>query len=855
MGLKRFIGALLCTAIIFTSGATYIYADNNAQTQIKRMGETAEYALEILNAIGVLTEYNAESLNPDQPITRGDFSDVLARMMKLETNSDALYYHDVSREHYAYKTITALTEAGYVNGTGSGMFEPDEEIGVSEAMKMLVIALGYKPEAVALGNDLSAYLTIASRLKLAKGCSNSPIVTAEDMVIMLKNTCLAPMYIFNMSGRPVAYNDDNTTYILKTYYGYSYCSKGRVTEANGTSLSGVYGDSKHIKIDEERFIPPKADMSEYLGRYVDYIYSGELGEDECRIIWIRKNKANEEIVIDDYDKIAGFEKESYRFKYYGDGGKLKYIPISKGASVFYNGKFMENIEEALSRSCSYAGFVRNSNGEYDVCCLYNCEDIVIEYINSNDLTIIGRDKTEAVSIDSANYDSFIIKDSDGGEAETGILAVDTAASIYMSDDKRYITIVVSKDKAEGVAETVKKNSDGRICVTIDGNTYTECSAGVLKDVKAGDTVRLYLDARKMIVYGKRISDEYFCAYIIRALNTYNDRVRIKAFTQNNKIEILETADRFSADEVPFREDQSEQRALDELCDNLAGKISLIKFNPDGEIREIDTAEGDGILKISDPLGEKAYRNVSVKLGKLSALDDDTKIFSTPISDTDDDEKNYRLMKKSELYTWKTYNAEAYQLSDSDSATADIVLIKGYNWDEISTDRTPFVFDEISEGINDEGDIVKILSGYDGSTKKEYFCTTDCVLPNLNVGDVVDLGINREQKVVRISVVCTAETLPTEGTEGMFSEGRWTLGYANDIKGNIVKVGYDDMSVADEIFDCLASTVIVCDPNKREKLYIGSASDIQTYKNSGADCSRVFVRTYQMEQRLMVVYNN
>ena len=53
-----------------------------------------------------------------------------------------LLYSDVNTSHWAYNSIMAMTEKGFINGDGSGAFYPERKVTREEFVKMLVLAMG-----------------------------------------------------------------------------------------------------------------------------------------------------------------------------------------------------------------------------------------------------------------------------------------------------------------------------------------------------------------------------------------------------------------------------------------------------------------------------------------------------------------------------------------------------------------------------------------------------------------------------------------------------------------------------------------------------------------------------------------
>ncbi len=85
---------------------------------------------------------DGDKFNPEGAITREDIAVILFRAMEVEEVSDKTIftdYDDIS--DYAKDAVIGLFEAGVVNGTGNGAFEPKNSAIRAEAAKMIYLAL------------------------------------------------------------------------------------------------------------------------------------------------------------------------------------------------------------------------------------------------------------------------------------------------------------------------------------------------------------------------------------------------------------------------------------------------------------------------------------------------------------------------------------------------------------------------------------------------------------------------------------------------------------------------------------------------------------------------------------------
>ncbi len=140
---KRIINILLVVCILITSFVGSAYATRFVFSD--SVGHWAEDAINNLARKGVLHGYPDGLSHPDEIITRGEFSALLARIMELEpkeTNTVNIVFEDIAG-HFAQKEIEALIDEGIIIKEEYGAkYFPDEPITRLEMIKMLVRGIG-----------------------------------------------------------------------------------------------------------------------------------------------------------------------------------------------------------------------------------------------------------------------------------------------------------------------------------------------------------------------------------------------------------------------------------------------------------------------------------------------------------------------------------------------------------------------------------------------------------------------------------------------------------------------------------------------------------------------------------------
>lgn len=104
-------------------------------------GHWAEREIRTLSTWGIITGAN-NKFNPDKPITRAEFVNMLVIAKGLEIDKDAIStFEDVPKNAWYFGAVQAAEKAGLVKGSG-GKFNPDKPISRQEVVTMLVNSAG-----------------------------------------------------------------------------------------------------------------------------------------------------------------------------------------------------------------------------------------------------------------------------------------------------------------------------------------------------------------------------------------------------------------------------------------------------------------------------------------------------------------------------------------------------------------------------------------------------------------------------------------------------------------------------------------------------------------------------------------
>lgn len=156
-----------------------------------------ENAVEVLRLMGVVEGDGTGKFLPDNKLSRAEFT----KMAVLSLSSDAdlskfsniTIFPDVKPSAWYFEYINAAAKMGYINGLPSGLFAPDREISVAEAITILLRLIGYTDDIVG-GVWPYAQETVAKGLGMMTGITYTSVngsITRGNAAKLFVNTIMA----------------------------------------------------------------------------------------------------------------------------------------------------------------------------------------------------------------------------------------------------------------------------------------------------------------------------------------------------------------------------------------------------------------------------------------------------------------------------------------------------------------------------------------------------------------------------------------------------------------------------------------------------------------------------------------
>lgn len=307
-------------AIVFTMLCSLLFPAFSYANDIE--GTKYEEAIVKLAALNTIKGYEDGSFKPENTITRAELATIITFVLGLQDAADLAKetptkFSDVKTNEWYTGYINIAANENVISGYPDGTFKPSENVSYSEAVTMLVNALGLKQVVDKSGGTWpSNYMSKASQLGITKVLSSvngSAKAIRGDVFLMAWETLLQNQWGatgFNDQGE-ITYGNLGKTLLEEKYPDYVYNNNGKmeakyfeeilVTNTPATkdslkanqieielddiaSMLGITStsasDTKPYKVTNDKIVvclPENVDASSLLGKEVTIFF----GKDNC----------------------------------------------------------------------------------------------------------------------------------------------------------------------------------------------------------------------------------------------------------------------------------------------------------------------------------------------------------------------------------------------------------------------------------------------------------------------------------------------------------------------------------------------------------------------------------------------
>ena len=472
--IKKLISCVLLVSVLLSVSSVFSVSFASNEEENKVYGKYEDSYIDIMDKLGIF-EGLTNCEDEERPVKRWEFMAMCMNLTKsyLPANYEEVFVDVPSSLSYAPYVYSAY-QKGWISLNDAKMFNPEDEITLEQAVKIIVKITGFDEKALSLSGYPSGYLDVAYQHNILNGIkiSGNEKITLGATVKMFYNLFKAPFaYPVGVSeGLEYKYGE----HTVFSYYHNLYKNTGIVTAVkNGTTgiNSRILEDGK-IEIDNEVYFADE-DYANLLGKKVEFYYFSYENDDNKKILLAKETSSN---------KILNILKEniveltdSFVLKYETPDGKIKEEKISKTVNVIYNNNYALKIvnypKEEIKKADKVSLIDNNSDGEWDHIFIEKSELYYIDNVASESMYFNSLYSGEYITLENIPGSDLPLIYKNGSPATFSSIKKQNVAEVKKNyDNTKIISIDVVSNDVSGKVESVVTSSDEAF-ITVDGIEY------------------------------------------------------------------------------------------------------------------------------------------------------------------------------------------------------------------------------------------------------------------------------------------------------------------------------------------------------------------------------------------------
>lgn len=884
--IKKIIAYILTVSMLLSMAVVNVHAEEVSAERVTRF----ENAVALLTSLGAISEN--ETYTFETEITRGQFVDILSKIIPVSEGSTEPAFADVDATHKYFKVIQGFADAGYINGH-AGNYEPDRAITYHEALYILLNTMGYADFMKLVANYAAGGMQIADRLDI--DTKNKGAVAGDIFYLTYQALSTDMLAITGMKEGSFIFETDPEKSLLETYHNIEVDTG--ILQANGqVSINGQFSAEDGIVVVTDVAYKMDKNCSVLPGCEVDIFYDLDTKEAVCVVA----TEENEIIEINSAD-IDGFKNMRYDYK---KNGASKTLRVRSGADIVINNVLATEIDEKAMVPDN-GKIIAIDNGEttgYAVIYVKNYISFVAKSVvdGINKVTIYpAPDSGIKNVIANVEVDEPIVYDIDGSVASISDITLGTVVSVLGTENGAgeivADEIVMSNGIVSGDLMSISRRDP--ITLDIDGVQYplAATSEYILNGLRPQGNMTFLVDFMGNIVaLDAEISGGMAYGYILGAKLAYNDEgekvVSVKLLSEIGSIITY-----YLSPERVYLDDEKSDKYYnpEDVLSKFTSKINkLIRYdvNENREINKVDFAvsiESKGTPTInnrlftSHPATDLYYRKTYKTFSTKVMVDENTVVFKVPERPEDALPSDYQVIRDVTKISDGRYNVEAYKVGNETMVASVIVLKQNLN---TYSDSAPyFVVKEVTQVLDQYEDVTYsvLLDGQSG--EKTYTVKSASVVEkphkegNMNdvyreirSGDIIRCLIDATGTIIEDITICfQAEEGLAISTSGIGSYD-WNDS-ARVISGEVYAMNDTLLSIVADGTLANADPAVVLSDSASEKYMLdsfkifklevtgmgvevstGSKNDIKAFRTSGGEYSRVVAITGSATGKVLFV---
>ncbi len=693
---------------------------------------------------------DAETLLPDQAITRAQLAQVFHNIMFYGNGAEGAIVYDKKEESYNFDDVAEeqkdavklVSDMGIMTGFPDGTFRPDATVTYHQLIKTFVSFLGYDAPAQELGGWTVGYLTQANRMGILPGgnIAGDAVATCGAVGQMLK---LATGVDIMLTTNGIAKVLNGVNY-LEHWCGISMV-RGEVTGNYLTNIAsdepvsyfGIYLDDIFMAVDKAA-----AGIQDKIG-YTVAVYYKEINGTKT-IVGYEEESNNNILEIDAVEIVSATTSQISYTK--NDGDSINKAALAKNAVVIYNGSYLASFtDEDLNPFTTDAmdGMVRlidnDNNGAYDVV-VVESYDILVVSGSRNDKIFNTYKPQEVVDLTDYEERNINIINIMGEPVTPDRIQPGHTMNVCKDKDGNVKSLMVFSDQLTGVLENYRSDGNRVTHITVNGNEFEVLSRAVIyndgRELMVGNNITLYFSRKGEVAYIDGIStfnESWKKGVLIDLVGQGNfvEKVTSLVFTTESKVETIAFPKKLEINGVSTNCD--ERNLLSAFGFDGNNKVNrqafLYKVNETGDtytsiyIADKSGTFSDGFYQFpkgSGDEGEYAFQGRMQSFDSLFAYDQNSIIFSMPSEKNRHKYEDYEITALADSTTEVMLKADCYG-TKKEGMVADIVLIDASAKASESSYKNPiFMVTDVQETKNEYRESIVQVSGLyvQGTTAKE-----------------------------------------------------------------------------------------------------------------------------------------
>lgn len=709
------------------------------------------------NALDKLMSFEIirEGDNINGILSRGELAKYVLRMAAIDPEAFPVMtagFNDVEPTHSNYSYISAVSAMGWMNGSGNGDFNPDENVDKAMLAKLMLCITGYEPMAAQKGGYPIGYITVASGLGIFDNCSidGSSISTADAMQVFLNTLEIPVMQAISYSADGVEYNISEGLTVLEDRHKI-YTLKGVVQSDEYSSIYGspTVGDGE-FKVGNTVL----KGSCDYLGYRVECYYR-EVKSGVRESLYVAPVD-NENIIIVDAKDIVKNSVTQDKFAYM-QKNKIKNVNIGRSTSLIVNGRQQELDKDKLCPSLGYVTLINNdSDSAIDVIRVTSYETLIFDaYLKFNE-QIRWKDGS-LLALNDDDRDVIIYLDGKKADAESLAPWYIALAAQSTGAGKNISVLYISSKSVEGAVSEY-----GEEYAVIGGESY-DISEQISQTIDVGMTGTFYMDINGRIAAQKLKRDSVY-GYICGMDKDNFGHVRVKIFTENNRWVILDLSKNVST--------ETGRKTAIEVYNSLNSVRELVRYNVNDkrEVYRLERAQNIGHwtsdaegahetdkFRLSMSLPSTTFREATTSFENQVILSGETKVFFVPTGGNGSDDEFSIGSLNSFVGDEDVTNVSVYDMSPYGIASVCVIEGRSPSINRLTNIMVVCYTNQASDDVGETYSIEGIYKGYKMSLKtadKSVLNSSDLPVS----GDIIQFTTDNKGRITAVSTLYKAANL-------------------------------------------------------------------------------------------------